>query len=54
MNLAMREWMEVNFDRPSIPTSGAFTHTDEGNYVYAAIGYTFSYMHTFFERYFFH
>lgn len=33
--------------QPSIPTSGAFAHTDEGNYVYAAIGYTFSYMHTF-------
>lgn len=57
-SLIFREPCNVRVDgrelRPSIPTSGAFTHPKEGSYVYAATGYTFSYMHTFFGRYFFH
>lgn len=43
-----KEGVDGKLTYQTLPTSGSFTHANECNYVYVAIGYTFYYMHTFF------
>lgn len=42
-----KEGVDGKLTDQTLPPPGLFTHTNECNDVYVAIGYTFYYMHTF-------